>query len=101
MLDDISAFVGGVLNERRAGDIAYEVAAGNVGHKLFVARGDGPGLYDLGRVDDDAGFRTDRAFDLAGRIFHALVARDGDGYVVNDCQHIVRAGFNARLAADT
>ena len=88
-----------VLDQRSAGDIADDVTAWDVGHKLFVACGNGPGLDDLRGVNDDASFRVDRACHLTGRVFHAFGARYGGGYVVDHCQHAMRAGIDACLTA--
>ena len=100
MFDDISAFVGGVLDQRSAGNIADDVAARNVGHELFVARGHRSRLDDLRGVNDDAGLGIYGTGDLARGVFHALSSGDGCGNVINHRQYVMWAGIDARLTAD-
>src|SRR3989442_14857252 len=54
VFDDICAFVGGVLNQWSAGNIANDVTARHVRHEPFVPGGDGARLDDLGGFNNDA-----------------------------------------------
>ncbi len=100
VFDYVCSFIGRVLNQRRAGDIANDVTAWDVGHERRIAHRNRARLDLLRRVDDDAGLWIDWTLDLTGSVFHTLIARDRRGDPVDDREHIVWAGINTGMAAN-
>src|SRR5215813_430694 len=95
-----AAFVDRVLDQRHARNVSDQVDARDVGHKTPITFGHFAFGNLLDRVDDDAGFRNRRTFDLAAGVLHALFDGHQSGFAVDYRQHVVRAGVDTGVAAD-
>src|SRR5690349_6348740 len=100
MFDYICSFIRSVLDQWGAGDIADYVTARHIRHELLITHGDTSWLDYFCGVNDDTGLGRNGAGDLAGSIFHALLACDRNRDVVDHRQDVVRACLNTGLTAN-
>src|SRR5262249_8839592 len=100
LFDYREPFIDRVLNERHSGHVADEINSLDVGLESLIAFRNLSFWNLLLCVDYHTGLGIGGTLHLAACILHTLVAGYRSRDSIDDCKHVVRAGFDAGVTTD-